>query len=248
MRPHALSTTIAIAALVSCTPASTPVETASSRGAIHCDSKSGLCFRVDTRGRSCDAKPGDSSRSALAPHCRIERTIEASSRLDNQDLAAFGAVAARVAGECEDVVPASNAVELAWPELAQAFHIQTERLDSLPSGLKPGVPTRVEVIDSAVTHRGDGEPGRGCLAHGRAMGLIVRDLACPASGASCRASVASTLALPLVAKADGTLQRDTENGGFFGTTLDLARAVEDAVSAWRSDASHQPLVISLSLG
>ncbi|MEO1337053.1 MAG: hypothetical protein AAFV29_15520, partial [Myxococcota bacterium] len=168
--------------------------------------------------------------------------------MDNQDLAAFGAVAARVAGECEDVVPASNAVELAWPELAQAFHIQTERLDSLPSGLKPGVPTRVEVIDSAVTHRGDGEPGRGCLAHGRAMGLIVRDLACPASGASCRASVASTLALPLVAKADGTLQRDTENGGFFGTTLDLARAVEDAVSAWRSDASPQPRVISLSLG
>ncbi|MEM7677675.1 MAG: S8 family serine peptidase [Myxococcota bacterium] len=60
--------------------------------------------------------------------------------------------------------------------------------------------------------------------------------------------MASTLALPLVEGADGATVRDEENGGFFGSILDLALAIEDAVVAWRQDASDRPLVINMSLG
>ncbi len=153
-----------------------------------------------------------------------------------------------MSGVCpiEPVDELSNFLEDTWMEFERAFFEQTERVEVLPVGNEPAAPVRVEIIDSAVTRR-DGLPSHGRLGHGRALGLIVRNLACPEAGDSCRAEVASTLVLPLIDSPDGVV-RDEAEGGYYGSLEDLAAAIDDAVMAWRNDAPGHRLVINLSLG
>lgn len=241
---------------------------------IHCDAESGLCFRVEARDVGCGARtwvrpaldgtcpggvPGLRGRWALlergptgtpaADVCRYAWTSRGGHPPEAPALAALRDRAGReLAPDCEVVATSGGAIDVTWPELQRAFFEQTDRVDPLPAGAAPKTPVRVEIVDSAVTRRApDGEPSHGRLEHGRAMGLIVRSLGCPSPGAGCRADVASTLALPLVRTPSGVV-RDPARGGTFGSFMDLAAAIDDAVSDWRRNAPAHRLIINLSLG
>lgn len=264
------------AAAVACDSAAVPVVTTSSalEAAIHCDATSGLCFRVDARGPTCGASTwvapavegtcpegidGDRGRwaevrdgasEASAAFCRFRWSSPTDAAPEAEPLARLRATRGldELAPDCEVVAPFGDALDLTWSELQRAFFEQTERLDPLPAGGAAPAPVRVEIVDSAVTRRApDGEPSRGRNEHGRAMGLIVRRLACPSPGASCRAEVASSLALPLITTPAGVV-RDPVRGGYFGSFMDLAAAIDDATTAWRRHAPGHRLVINLSLG
>ena len=234
-----------------------------------------MCFRVESAQRTCAAqawvgrtKQGVCPSGALGLQGRWALRADAALGGTASHLCRYGWSGESDAGpdavaldqlshseqlnslepDCEVVAPSADAIDVTWPALQQAFYEQTDRLETLPFGQARAAPVRVEIIDSAITRRAvDGEPSIGQLAHGRAMGLIVRKLACPSGGASCRAEVASTLALPLVATPLGNL-RDYENGGYFGSQFDLAIAIGQAVASWQSTASDHRLVINLSLG
>lgn len=264
----------ALFATTACIQHETETAPAVNESAIHCDATSGTCFRVDARGPSCGARTwvgriegsscpagsvGRDGRWALrdanantqnSQLCRYEWKGTADSMPDAEALASLGAnpTVQRLAPDCEIVAASAQAIEVTWPGLERAFYKQIERLAVLPEGQHPGAPVRVEIIDSAVTRRTpDGEPSFGRLPHGRAMGQIVRKLACPSPDTSCRADVASTLALPLVVTPAG-VARDADSGGYFGSLGDLASAIEEAVEDWQTHARDHRLVINLSLG
>ena len=249
-------------------------DTARSRGVIHCDNTSGLCFRVQPNGASCAshtwlartrdeacpaASVGADGRWALQDtsgvsgrtrSCQYQWSSDVGASPDAAVLSALESQAAieTLEPDCEVVAVSGEAIDVTWPNLQDAFFVQAERLAALPSGEAAPAPVRVEVIDAAVTRRDpDGEPSFGRSGHGRAMGLIISKLACPAPGASCRAEVASTLALPLIATPDG-VERDTLNGGYYGSLGDLSSAIDEAVTDWRLNALEHRLVINLSLG
>ena len=240
---------------------------------IHCDATSGLCFRVDTLGASCPAQSwvarteqpncpegitgqegrwglvGEVAMGGTARYCRYEWASDSATAPDAEALGALGQKQGleNIEPNCEVVSASAATIDGTWPELQRAFHEQIERVGVLPESGRPTSPVRVEIIDSAVTRRmADGSPSFGSIPHGRAMGLIVRNLACPSEG-SCRAEIASTLALPLISTPFGIV-RDEMNGGHFGSMADLAAAVNEAVDAWRADAGDRRLVINLSLG
>lgn len=84
--------------------------------------------------------------------------------------------------------------------------------------------------------------------HGRHMGNIVRDIACPDEAKRCRVQVGYTVGMPRLAGGD----RDYETGGYVGTQADLASAIYEAVRRWEEAnaqrAQSSRLVINLSLG
>ena len=241
---------------------------------VHCDPVSGLCFRVDARDVSCGARtwvspapaaacpagePGRHGRwvrldrgpagTTTSNYCRYAWTSPSGDAPEAPALAALRDRAGpELAPDCEVIATSGGALDVSWPELQRSFFEQTDRVDPLPAGAGPKTPVRVEIVDSAVTRRApDGEPSHGRLEHGRAMGLIVRKLGCPSPGAGCRADVASTLALPLVQTPAGVV-RDPTRGGTFGSFMDLAAAIDDAVTDWRRNAPSYRLIINLSLG
>ncbi len=117
-------------------------------------------------------------------------------------------------------------------ELEQAFLDAAEWVPHMPLLADGGTPTPVEVavIDTALDPRpGDGLPGRGAVAHGRAMGMLIRQLACPDDGVggACLVDVRSWLALRFDRTPTGFVRNAA--GGPVGSQADLAKAIVAAV-------------------
>lgn len=152
--------------------------------------------------------------------------------------------------DCAAVTPhGAGGLELAErAQLEASFRTQVEALSGLPSTSGVWTQTKVVVVDSAMTS-GFPEPGTGLLDHGRAMGVIVRTLACGGgSGPACRAVVSNSLALPLVRQGN-TLVRQTNPGGRFGSFGDLASALYDGFRAAAAAAPlTAPIVVNASVG
>jgi hypothetical protein len=131
----------------------------------------------------------------------------------------------------------------AWLPRQQALRAQAGWVARLPVG--KGYPVTVAVVDSAV-HPYD-SPLLDNLGHGRAMGRLITDLACPA-GAPCAVQIANHLALREV---DETARADPADGGFFGTRAQLALAVQQGLDGWVSAVQagrRSRAVVNLSLG
>lgn len=84
--------------------------------------------------------------------------------------------------------------------------------------------------------------------HGRLMGHIIGDVACPGDDPSCRVEVMYVVGLPRVAPGEV----DYERGGRVGTHADLAAAIYEGVRRWEqanaTRTTPSKLVVSLSVG
>lgn len=109
---------------------------------------------------------------------------------------------------------------------------------------------RVVVIDSA-PEASASHIRIGASRHGDTLAHLIEDLVCkPArTGRVCAAEVTTVLALPWLSR--GVLGPD---GGYTGSLVDLARAIERATTAWQLDRELSPtttpkrLILNLSVG
>jgi len=178
--------------------------------------------------------------TADTAYCRYTWTSDSNAAPDLRALASLG--------EYEIDFPVISAAGLGSQalEFQKQYRQQTGRVayttDVTPA---PRAPVWVAVIDSAVHTFSDVTPDR--FGHGRAVGTVVHDLACgDLSDKECGLRIENTLAMPQVDKT--TL--DYANGGYFGSRMQLADALEATLAAWvKSNAEvKSKLVINLSLG
>lgn len=149
--------------------------------------------------------------------------------------------------DCAVVTP--HATELTMENqaaLEAAFRAQVDSVAPLPTPTPNSLgqpPTKVVVVDSS-EQTGFPFPAEGLIEHGKMVGMIVRQLACPPGSPTCAAEVANTLALPLIRSATGLVRDPT--GGRFGSFGDLALAIHQAMAT----AATQPgkTVLNLSVG
>ena len=150
--------------------------------------------------------------------------------------------------DCPNLVPLapvaqpSTAAAPGWKSLQRVFH---SRVGHAPATGPATRPVRVAVIDSAARPYVGAERDR--LPHGRAVGRAIGDLACadPFS-VECNALVRNYLAMPMVDLLDGA--EDLVNGGYYGNTGHLARALTAALDDWAMAPAGTQLVINISLG
>ncbi|MDX2024433.1 MAG: S8/S53 family peptidase [Deltaproteobacteria bacterium] len=145
-------------------------------------------------------------------------------------------------------VPVISAAALGSPEadFAKLYKQQAGRV-SFTTDVKPAprAPVWVAVIDSAAHAWTDAAPDR--FGHGRAVGAVVNDLACgDLDSKDCGLHIENTLAMPQVDKD----VLDYTDGGFFGSRMQLADAIEATVAAWDKERAQTQakLIINLSLG
>jgi hypothetical protein len=124
----------------------------------------------------------------------------------------------------------------------RTFHDQAGGMPALPVGNPASI--HVAVPDSSPASVGSAAIPKGRLEHGYTMAWLIRDLTCSAPG-SCVSTISTQLALPRVTNNSV----DLLEGGYFGTRVELAQAIFDAVEGWKSAFPAQPrLVINLSVG
>lgn len=135
----------------------------------------------------------------------------------------------------------SDAAEAAVKgSLNAAFWAAVDRPPSLPARPNPNAPpVRVAIIDSwpSVSVAGTSK-------HGLVMAGIVDDLVCDLYPVSCPVHIVPHLALNLI----DPETIDEVNGGYYGFQSNLARKIEQAVSAAKDEQPLAKLVINLSVG
>lgn len=147
--------------------------------------------------------------------------------------------------DCPVVAPLGLAdVPEVYGPMVENFERQASRLAPLPSG---SARIRVAVIDTAA--RPFWSSDSDTYGHGRAVGRVIQELACPPGG-FCASEIDNWLGLPLVKP----YVTNHEQGGYFGTRGQLARAIVDAVDDWAADYAASPknvpprLILNLSVG
>lgn len=141
-----------------------------------------------------------------------------------------------------NVFPQSSLfAEVLWPSFRARFLQETSALTTLDLGSVALGGVDVAVVDDAADRPGEpGEPGEGMRAHGRTLGLMIRDVACPYGPPSdCPVYISNHRALQC-------------NGGLSGTRTQLARSIFEAVTAWQERECDRQvsskLIINLSVG
>ena len=148
---------------------------------------------------------------------------------------------AAAAVDCPVVVPLATRAQWLEP-MRDLYRRQSGWVTELPP-LRAR--TRVAVVDTAALPYDS--PQQDNYAHGRAVGRVIADIACPGTG-GCASDIRNYLAL-----AQQTHDKvDEQRGGHFGTRAQLARAIAEAVREYQRDALVDPqiehLIINLSLG
>lgn len=157
--------------------------------------------------------------------------------------------------DCPAVVPLAgdDPLPIVHPHAHALYQHQMERVSELPYlfhtyGRRLGPYTvRVAIVDSSEDSGPlDVEPMTGDFPHGRAVGMAVREMACPdgrdSATSACIPEFKSYVALDLAngsPAAGGT--------GYHGYLSTLAERIDDAVNDWLASGSG-PLIINLSLG
>ena len=183
----------------------------------------------------------------LSPYCAYtwngSTPIVPQTILDLQT--AVGAQITNLAEDCVVSAPAGmpEADDKLQSYRRERFQAEARGLAALPQGEAAPATIEVAIADSSPEDAGGAIP-RGSLLHGHVMGWTARDLTCDASG-PCLTDIRTYLALPHVDEA--TI--DVENGGSFGSRLELAQQLFEAVESWKQDVSDRPrLVLPLALG
>lgn len=170
----------------------------------------------------------------------------------------------RLERDAEVTAPLGNSVTLpqaGWTFLAYFFSRQLDVANWFLPGLPGGAQrTRVAVIDGAQFSDYAGYPSTSRAGHAEGMGSVIRNTAClsgPTPGLTgetpCNnelVEVVSYLALPRLYQR-GELVYDYVDGGYFGSQLEVAAAIAQAVGEWLEppDGAARPhLILNLSLG
>ena len=136
--------------------------------------------------------------------------------------------------------------QAARPWLRDSILAGAGALPTLPAN-RHRTPIRLAVADTSPTSL-PGVIPHGNSDHGYSVGWLAQQIGCPEGlqHPSCLTTVATNLALPYISKDT----QDDENGGYFGTPTQVAKAIHQAVHDWRGQAAFgQPrLVVNLSLG
>lgn len=185
----------------------------------------------------------------LSPYCAYTwnggTPIVAQTILDLQS--AVGAQVTNMAEDCVVMSPSGDAEAEGKLQSYRRdrFRAEARGLDALPQGEDAPATIEVAIADSSPEDATGAIP-RGALLHGHVMGWTVRDLSCDeGSSGPCLTDIRTYLALPQVD--DVTI--DTENGGSFGSRLQLAQQLFEAVEGWKQEVADRPrLVLPLALG
>ncbi|MCH9648984.1 MAG: S8/S53 family peptidase [Deltaproteobacteria bacterium] len=141
----------------------------------------------------------------------------------------------------------SSLAQQTWQALEEHFLSQVGQM-SLPGAAASNV--RLAILDSSPTHTARGAQGPedapANSPHGTALLNMARDLLCDPSETTCRALLASRLALAYTCfdPQDPLICRDDVKGGFIGLISELAQAIHQESSLPGQDR----LVLNLSLG
>lgn len=137
--------------------------------------------------------------------------------------------------DCEVVWGQSDVLTSALRPDLSATHF--DHLDAGTVGLGTA-PVTVAVIDSLPEADVDGRSD-----HGETIGALISGVQCP-TGAPCTPTVDYRLALPRF----GLHGEDWDNGGYYGSQGELAKAIYGAVRTWKDSTTGGHLVLNLSVG
>jgi hypothetical protein len=145
-----------------------------------------------------------------------------------------------------EVIPGPELPPATWTSLQSIYRQRVRHVTNL-AALQPAR-VQVAVIDSAVFPYD--APNRERYPHGRAIGRVIADLACPVPGGrDCADRIRNYLALDIC-----TLEGEPDRtlGGYFGDYQTLADQIHLALDDWEKELTpgkpSDPLVINLSLG
>ncbi len=159
---------------------------------------------------------------------------------------------ARLDKDCAAVAPAAagDLLDLTGPTLQERFYRHAGGTYLPTSQLKESKKARLVVVDTQPT--GVGVPtATGTSRHGYTLAHMIRQLLCNRSDADCVAEFRTRLALPLRTfdpdDSEGT-ERDPDNGGYFGSLVDLAQAIRFEIADWQDSSDRKQLILNLSIG
>ena len=165
----------------------------------------------------------------------------APSQADPTDLQITGLSA--VASDCEVVFEQSSLSDEVGDEMETLFHEAIGLADATDLNLPTTEPARSRVSVAVVDSVPEGAP-QPRSEHGERMVDLIEDIACP-NGAGlgvCEVNVKRSLGLPRY----GVGYLDTINGGEYGSQADIAKAIYDAVEAWKAAPAPGHLIINMS--
>ncbi len=147
-------------------------------------------------------------------------------------------------------------VDAIWQPLRDQYQRQAGQLtEPLP---RVGKNVRVAVLDTSKAPYDDVPIPSGydhADEHGRLVGRVIGDLACPGAFGGEAGCAAEIVNYPALARKDGrstpTWHAGPPAAGFYGSLSELAEAIEHAVRDWheaRAQGGPQRLVLNLSLG
>jgi len=150
---------------------------------------------------------------------------------------------------CRAVTPQGDRLtDVLGPTLRDMFRFNTGRPS--PSGLPLPVPGGLDplVTVMVVDTQSDDLELEPTSRHGRHMGNIISDIACPEGHSGCRVEIDYVVGLP---RRSGGLV-DYERGGRVGTHADLAVAIYEGLRRWEEANANRAvpsrLVLNLSVG
>lgn len=155
-----------------------------------------------------------------------------------------------VGSDCEVVLEQSDSDAL-WDVIGSMiealFHQSIRRVPASDLGLPGSESSRWPVVVAVIDSVPEPAPDNPRSEHGERMASLIEDIACPHPKAPCKVEVWRSLGLPRY----GTGQVDLDDGGYFGSLLDLAQAIYESVEHWRNTdwgAQTPRLILNLSVG
>lgn len=131
------------------------------------------------------------------------------------------------------------------PLAHEAFMLQTDRVLPLPTGSTQPTRVNIALVDSLPDYHDIWLSPIDHHSHGRALGMLIRDLACPDTS-NCPITLRTHLAFGRRDECKNCEPHDL--GDYSGRRSELAMAINDAVARWRFHAGNERLIINLSLG
>lgn len=131
------------------------------------------------------------------------------------------------------------------PRAREAFLEQADRVSPIPVGPLPADMVAIALVDSVPDSDELMETPYVAHAHGLAVGMLIRDLACP-DGLPCPIRITTHLAFQR--RDECTDCEASDLGGHAGRPAELAVAIHRAVDNWQRQFPEMRLVMNLSLG